>query len=135
MNPSQDGGKEDTIAILNWTSGILKLLSSTKFSRRSQYFLSGKVLANVILFLGRGVPEVADDRDGGLLTFVFVDRLEVLPCNMGGGPVLDVDFVTHVLGNEMLGIVVVLLPVVMTNWILRFVRLLNPSTDVWLYLA
>src|ERR1700678_3146032 len=35
---SQDVGREDMIAILNWTSGILKLLSSTKL-RRSQYFL------------------------------------------------------------------------------------------------
>ena len=35
---SQDSGKDDTIAILNWVSGILKSGSSTKL-RRSQYFL------------------------------------------------------------------------------------------------
>jgi hypothetical protein len=35
---SQDGGKEEIIVILNWTLGILKLLSLTKL-RRSQYFL------------------------------------------------------------------------------------------------
>ena len=35
---SQDGGREEIMAILNWTSGILKLLSSTRL-RCSQYFL------------------------------------------------------------------------------------------------
>src|ERR1700678_849901 len=35
---SQDVGREEMIAILTWSLGILKLLSSTKL-RRSQYFL------------------------------------------------------------------------------------------------
>jgi len=38
MKLSQDGSKEEIMVILNWTSGILKLLSSTKL-RCSQYFL------------------------------------------------------------------------------------------------
>jgi len=73
------------------------------------------VFADVVPLFGGSMPEVSDK---GLLAFVLVDSLEVMPGCMGGRAVLDVDkrFVSNILGNKMLSVVVILLPVVVSNW-------------------
>jgi hypothetical protein len=52
-------------------------------------FESCKVVANVIIFFGSGMPEIVDDGEGSLLAFVLVNGLnifsgtwEVEPCWM-----------------------------------------------------
>jgi hypothetical protein len=81
-----------------------------------------EMLANIIPFFGSCMPEVSDDCDSSLLAFVLIDGLEIFPGNMRGGTMLDVNdrFVTYILCDKVLGIIVVFLPVVMANRI--FIR-------------
>ena len=90
------------------------------------------MFADVVPLFSSGMPEVSDNGNSGLLAFVLVDSLEVMPGCMGGRTVLDVDkrFISDILGDEMLSVVIILLPVVMSNWISVPTQLQNFSANV-----
>jgi hypothetical protein len=82
-------------------------------------FEGRKVLANVVPLFSSSMPEVSDNGNSSLLAFVLVYCFKVVPGCMGGGTMLDVNkrFISNILGNEMLSGVIIVLPVVMSNWI------------------
>ena len=96
-------------------------------------FLEGrKVFTDVVLLFGSSMPEVSDDSNGGLLAFVLIDRFKVVPGCMGRQAMLDVNkrFVSYILSNKVLSVIVILFPVVMPNWINVPSRLQNFSMNV-----
>ena len=81
-------------------------------------FLEGhKVFADVVPLFGSSMSEVSDNSNGGLLAFVLIDCFEVVPGCMGRRTVLDVDkrFISDILSNKMVSIVIILFPVIMSN--------------------
>ena len=126
---------EALIVILNWTSGILKLLIN-QIKTLPVLLESSKVVTDVIPFFSSSMPEVLDDCNCSFLALVLVNSLEIFSGNVGAGAMFDVDnrFVTHILSDKVLGIIVILLPVVVTDWIYFPIWLLDFMVNIRLNL-
>ena len=103
----------------------------------SVLFEGCKVLTDVVPLFSSSMPEVSDNGNSGILAFVLVDGLKVMPGCMGGRTMLDVDkrFISDILGNKMLSVVIILFPVVMSNWIVIPTQLWNFSANIRFNLA
>jgi hypothetical protein len=95
---------------------------------------SSKVFTNIIPFFSSSMPEVSDDCNSSFLAFVLIDSLKIFPGGVRGRAVLDVDdrFVAHVLSDEVLCLVVVLLPVIMASRIFFLIWLLDFAVNIGL---
>ena len=59
------------------------------------------MLADVIILFGSPMPKVSDDGNSGLLAFVLIDGLEVMPGCMGRRTMLNVNeqFICNILSD------------------------------------
>ena len=101
-------------------------------------FLEGCTIADVvIIFLSSSMPKILNDSDRGFLAFVLIDGLEVSSGCVGRRTMLNVNerFISDILGNQMLSVIIIIFQVSMSKWILLLTWLGNISSNIWLYLT
>ena len=92
---------------------------------------------DVIIFLSGSLPKILNDSDSIFLAFVLIDGLEVSSGCVERETMLNVNkrLISGILDNQRLSVVVLLLPVAMSNWILLLTWLGNFSPNIRLYLT
>jgi hypothetical protein len=129
---SQDSGKDDNCD-LELDLQDLEVTLVNQIEVLPVLFEGCKVITDVIFLFSSGMPGVSNDSNSSLLAFVLIDCLEVMPgCVRRSMLYVNERFISDILGNKVLSIIVIIPPIVMPNQILLLFQLKDFPQDVQL---